>query len=422
VLLNLFGLVGRVGGAAFTAKRRRVEASLGRLEYLGQAAKAAFEVALLVKANEAKRKAVAKITPQQQATDGRGTKRKRATQRARVDDMGDGDDSDRTVSDQSGSGDDMEDERDSGKDAGGAAVSTTLAWWVRARFPFEARSSDAAVLGKYMNGRCRYWAGVDGGILYSFPSDNLFWDALLDMKIKDSCHLCGMVGVYILGQCTGLSPRVLGRLAAYLHALENLTLKAVRREEVASRQAELTEAIAGLYPVLPCYVVGTIVNEQIQHWDKQVNCYSYELLLTRISQLSPTNPPVQTLEGGPPHASGTLDTENMMPFFRSLCSGKKRQEASMAGLYAGSEQAYYWGLDGRDLRTPANQRAEYTRELPRGRPLTGDPEKSPLASILGLLVDEPNSTCPDIVRAYTIERRAHVAVRTQPTGGRRAPR
>jgi hypothetical protein len=115
----------------------------------------------------------------------------------------------------------------------------------------------------------------------------------------------------------------------FLAACEHLTMKEFATDSLPRRAEEMSEAIAALYPILPLYITGTIVMEQVQH---------------AVAH--------QMRWGGPTQAHGTLDVENMMQFFKQLCTAKKNLAEGMARQYAPSEMAFYWSLSAGDLDPP----------------------------------------------------------------------
>jgi hypothetical protein len=143
-------------------------------------------------------------------------------------------------------------------------------------------------------------------------------------------------------------------------------MKEVATDSLQRRAEEISEAIAALYPILPLYITGTIVMEQVQH-----------------------AVPQQVRWGGPTQAHGTLDVENMMQFFKQLCTSKKNLAEGMARQYSPSEMAFYWSLTAEDLEPPDIMKEKFVCAADAGRrlPSSLDPRAQPLDSIIGLLVD-----------------------------------
>ena len=68
-----------------------------------------------------------------------------------------------------------------------------------------------------------------------------------------------------------MSEKVKQRLIDFLIALEVTTAKELNREHLRAHQSDIINAQAALTPLLPVHVMGTIVNEQIQHFEQQVS-------------------------------------------------------------------------------------------------------------------------------------------------------
>jgi hypothetical protein len=160
----------------------------------------------------------------------------------------------------------------------------------------------------------------------------------------------------------------------FLAAVEHLTLKEVNTASLPRRAREVSEAIARLYPILPLYITGTIVMEQLQH-----------VMMEQVRR------------GGPTHAHGTLDVENMMTFFKQLCTSRKNLAEGMARQYAPSEMAFHWNLSEGDLEPPDIMREDFVCHADSGKRLPpGSPTEQPLDSVIGLLVD--SDEVPDELR------------------------
>ena len=100
------------------------------------------------------------------------------------------------------------------------------------------------------------------------PDD--FSDQFGAFKIHDWTVMMGSFGAWILKQCKGLGAEQRTRMVEYLYACEHLTLKEVQADTVEDKQQDIIRAVARLYNILPLYVVAPIVQEQNQHWQKQV--------------------------------------------------------------------------------------------------------------------------------------------------------
>jgi hypothetical protein len=197
VVYNIFSLVAGTGKVAFTDKRKRIEAALGRIEYLGGGVKSIWEAGRRAKET--------RTGPRSNRGKGKGEKRAKAARRrtsrpAQADSGGDGE------------GTDDEDATDSELTESDEPASNRLApsssqkkWYTMVRFPFEASESDHAVFG-HLQEQCKFWAGKGGSHLFSFP-DTLD-DLLTEMKIHHAYVLGGMVGEYIIHRCRGLSAKV----------------------------------------------------------------------------------------------------------------------------------------------------------------------------------------------------------------------
>jgi hypothetical protein len=234
----IFSMLGKVGDHAFVLKRRRMERSLGRLEYIGAAAKSEWE---------ARRETAAKAN------------------RSPPPVHSGGESSEHTDSD--GEEPTQTSNCNTVATAPNQNVPRARLWWETVRFPFEASSQDVATLDTLAT-HCKFWADEHGSPVLNLPAQ--FFKGVAQFKIHDKYCLTGAPGAYMVGQCEDLGVEVRKRLIAYLFALENVILKSVKRSEVASRQAELTKARAALYPVLPLYITGSGVGEQLLHWAKQV--------------------------------------------------------------------------------------------------------------------------------------------------------
>lgn len=228
IMRNLFEVVGVCGKAAFTGKRKRVEQYLGRLEYIGAEAKERWAGQQATKRATAKAKAAKK-------------KGKRNV----------GDEGDTTETD---------DESKARDDAG------ALSWFDRTRFPFEMSEEDKLVIAT-MKTTCRMW--YDESSSFTLP-DDLFANTA-HMKIHDWYCLTGCIGAYVVLQSTNMSEKVKQRLIDFLIALEVTTAKELNREHLRAHQSDIINAQAALTPLLPVHVMGTIVNEQIQHFEQQVS-------------------------------------------------------------------------------------------------------------------------------------------------------
>jgi hypothetical protein len=173
---------------AFNDKRKRIEDSLGRLEYLGDGVKELWEARQKAKAREK--------STSLRGRRSRGKGRQRRT-RGRTGDDG-----------ASSSDDDTDTDTDTNNK--GNQTTTSRSWYTAVRFPFEASEGDHAAFG-HLSATCKFWAGTGGNHLFTFPAS---MEALLvEMKIHHAYVLGGMVGAYIIHRCQdGLSKKVRTRM------------------------------------------------------------------------------------------------------------------------------------------------------------------------------------------------------------------
>jgi hypothetical protein len=102
---------------------------------------------------------------------------------------------------------------------------------------------------------------------------------------------------------------------------------------------------------------------------------------------------------GPNFASGTLDVESQMVYFKTLVTSRKNLLEGFARVYAMNEQVFWWTLREQDLEIPASMRREFTWEVSgKKKTIVMDPLKQPLDSIWGCW--KAANTLPQVALEY----------------------